>query len=411
MGFISALGPKTAPKIFISYRRSGEGSGFGGRIADKLVKHFGRFQCFRDIENIEKGADFVESIKKATGHCQLLIVVIGPDWTTMKDEHGQIRLKNQTDFVRLEVATALERNIRVIPVLVGGAKMPTEKELPDDLKPLTRRQSHELSDQRWDYDSDELIRAIESIGIQGRSPEEQEARKRKVKIIMAASITALVVATSMATWFYTQKSDADDKFQDPAVTLIEGKDNDDYTPDDTKENNNLVPAGTLEKTTNVEKASLGGSITRQPAVNAEFEEQNIRNTIARAAQVEVQARQFGNADLLSTVYSGEALQLINGIIREELANGLNIQPRLQNQYFEGFELYTEGGRQYAEVNVVETWSGHIHRISDDLCVYHYDSHMSPQRHGLEKNGNSWFIRSISFLDATEPNLVICGGYD
>lgn len=109
MSLSSILGKKSPPKIFICYRKGGEGSGFVGRIADKLVKHFGQNQCFRDIENIEKGTDFVESIKKATSICQFLLVVIGPDWTTMKDEHGNLRLADENDFVRLEVSTALER--------------------------------------------------------------------------------------------------------------------------------------------------------------------------------------------------------------------------------------------------------------------------------------------------------------
>ena len=130
----SILSTKARPKIFICYRRGGEGAGFGGRIADKLVEHFGGHQCFRDIDDIEKGTDFVKSIQHATSVCELILVIIGPDWLTLKDTHGQIKIEDKYDFVRLEVATALARDIRVIPVLVGGAKMPIEAQLSQDCK-------------------------------------------------------------------------------------------------------------------------------------------------------------------------------------------------------------------------------------------------------------------------------------
>jgi hypothetical protein len=185
------------PTIFICYRRHGEGSGFGGRVADKLVSHFGPHQCFRDVENIETGADFVESINKAIAVCEVLVVVIGPDWSTQKDASNQPRIEDPTDFVRLEVSAALQRNIRVMPVLVGGAQMPDEENLPDDLKALPRRQAHELTDSRWNYDTDRLIEGIESIGIKGTSRAQQEAFKQKLKVGAAVLLTIAVVSLGL----------------------------------------------------------------------------------------------------------------------------------------------------------------------------------------------------------------------
>ncbi len=165
----SILGNKDGPRIFISYRRRGEGAGYGGRIADRLVEHFGVGQCFRDVDDIESGVDFVKTIQEAVGACEVLIAVIGPDWITQTDVRGNRRLDDPRDFVRLEIAAALQRDIRVIPVLVGGADIPTEQELPDVLSALSRRQVHELTDTRWEYDVTKLIAAIESIGIKAHS--------------------------------------------------------------------------------------------------------------------------------------------------------------------------------------------------------------------------------------------------
>lgn len=193
MSLLDMIGHRRKPRIFICYRRHGEGSGYGGRVADKLVKHFGLKQCFRDIENIEAGVDFLDSITSAMGTCEVLVVVIGPDWTTQMDAHNKPRIQDPTDFVHLEVVTALKRNIRVLPVLVGGAQIPVEDDLPEDLKTLPRRQAHELTDTRWDYDTDQLISVIESIGIKGRSPAEQETLNRRMKVTAAVVLTSVVV--------------------------------------------------------------------------------------------------------------------------------------------------------------------------------------------------------------------------
>jgi hypothetical protein len=190
MSFLDLLRGKKTPKIFICYRRYGEGSGYGGRVADKLVKHFGAGQCFRDVENIETGVDFVDSINKAISACEVLVVVIGPDWATLPGADDRPRIADPKDFVRLEVAAALKRAIRVMPLLVGGATIPDERVLPEDLQALSRRHAHELTDSRWDYDTDRLIEAIESIGIRGKSPAEQAALQQRFRIGAAVLATA-----------------------------------------------------------------------------------------------------------------------------------------------------------------------------------------------------------------------------
>ena len=107
-------------KIFVSYRRD-DASSEAGRITDWLDRHFGEDEVFMDINALEPGVDFVEGIEQAVEMIDALIAVIGPGWVDAEDEHGNRRLDDPTDWVRLEVANALQRGIRVIPVLVKGA--------------------------------------------------------------------------------------------------------------------------------------------------------------------------------------------------------------------------------------------------------------------------------------------------
>ncbi|MDP2786110.1 MAG: toll/interleukin-1 receptor domain-containing protein, partial [Sulfurimicrobium sp.] len=104
------------------------------RIFDRLREKFGRDKVFMDVAGIEPGVDFVEAIDRAVGSCDVLLVIIGKKWHTCVDASGKKRLDDTQDFIRLETATALRRDIRVIPVLVQDAAMPGEGDLPDDLK-------------------------------------------------------------------------------------------------------------------------------------------------------------------------------------------------------------------------------------------------------------------------------------
>lgn len=146
--------------IFISYRR-GDSAGYAGRLSDHLRDHFGKDKVFIDVETIEFGTDFVEALHKAISSCSVLLVLIGPMWLTMTDAAGRRRLDDPDDFTMLEISAALERNIRVIPVLVQDAKMPVEEDIPDSLKALTRRQAIGISNERWDFDVNRLIGVLE----------------------------------------------------------------------------------------------------------------------------------------------------------------------------------------------------------------------------------------------------------
>jgi hypothetical protein len=186
--------------IFINYRRE-DSAGHTGRLFDRLSARLpGR--VFMDIDTLEPGVDFVEVIEKAVGSCEVLIVVMGQEWLRVKDAAGHRRLDDPADYVRLELATALQRKIRVIPVLVQGAPMPRAEDLPADLAKLARRNAIELSDARWAYDVDRLIRTIEEVlrGLELRAPAAAAApaAESHVAAPTAAAVTAATAATATA---------------------------------------------------------------------------------------------------------------------------------------------------------------------------------------------------------------------
>jgi TonB family protein len=148
--------------IFISYRRS-DSQGEAGRLFDDLVKHFGERKVFMDVVGIEAGRDFRKAIEESVAQCGVLLVVMGPEWLNAKDESGARRLDDPADFVRIETASALRRDIPVIPVLVHGAEMPRPEQLPEGVKDLAYRNSIELTHARWRSDIQLLVEALRRL--------------------------------------------------------------------------------------------------------------------------------------------------------------------------------------------------------------------------------------------------------
>ena len=150
------------PGIFISYRRD-DAAGWAGRLSADLREGLRGAAVFMDIDAIPPGVPYDDYIAQAVGSCDVLIALIGPHWLTVTDKAGRRRLDDPADLTRLEILAALQRNIRVIPALVGGAEMPAADELPDALKPLGRRQAYELADHRWNEDCARLVRVLKPI--------------------------------------------------------------------------------------------------------------------------------------------------------------------------------------------------------------------------------------------------------
>jgi hypothetical protein len=148
---------RTGPAgIFISYRRQDEPN-FAGRLYDRLVMHFGKENVFMDVNSI------VEVVNRSLLQCKILIVIIGKNWLKIANSQGQVRLKDTNDYVRLEIETALSRNIRVIPVLVEGAFAPKSEELPSSITPLARRNGVEMSHAHFTSQAEDLIDTLKHV--------------------------------------------------------------------------------------------------------------------------------------------------------------------------------------------------------------------------------------------------------
>ncbi|MDQ8023135.1 MAG: toll/interleukin-1 receptor domain-containing protein [Moraxellaceae bacterium] len=175
------------PGIFISYRRA-DASGWAGRLRDELASHFGASKVFMDIETIRPGVDFAKAIDDAVSSSDVLLALTGPGWLNARSSQGQRRLDDPDDFTRLEIATALRSQRVVIPVLLGGATMPSRTDLPDDIQGLARLQASEVSDKRWDYDVAQLVAVLETL-----LGDSKGGQRNPVLLAGAAAAVALVV--------------------------------------------------------------------------------------------------------------------------------------------------------------------------------------------------------------------------
>ncbi|MBB5056821.1 hypothetical protein HDF16_001506 [Granulicella aggregans] len=161
-----------ADAIFISYRRD-DSEGEAGRLFDDLTRAFGSEAVFMDVAGIKPGVDFRRAIEQNVASCGVLLAMIGPRWLSTANSEGARRLDDPNDFVALEIASAMKRDVPVIPVLVHEATMPAVDKLPESLKDLAFHNSVELSHARWNSDVGLLIEALKAYVTQ--SPSAQTA--------------------------------------------------------------------------------------------------------------------------------------------------------------------------------------------------------------------------------------------
>lgn len=150
-------------RLFVSYRRE-DSPYVAEAINERLEQRWGTDSVFFDIDSIPLGSDFRKHISDSVGKCDVLLVIIGNNWATAIDDSGQRRLDDPSDFVRLEVESALGRGIPVIPVLVGNAQIPAPNDLPESLRELSFRNATEV---RAGHDLpqhlDRLVKGVESL--------------------------------------------------------------------------------------------------------------------------------------------------------------------------------------------------------------------------------------------------------
>ncbi len=148
-------------KIFVSYRRD-DSADVTGRIHDRLRTRFGEGNVFKDVDSIPFGVDFRKHLQAAVNRCDVLLAVIGDRWCKITDQAGKRRLDDPTDFVRIEIESAIERQIPVIPLLVRGASIPAATELPASLQALVYHNGTVVrADPDFHRDMDRVINALE----------------------------------------------------------------------------------------------------------------------------------------------------------------------------------------------------------------------------------------------------------
>ena len=192
-----------APQIFISYRRD-DAAGYARAVCDELARHFGAERVFMDVDDIGAGLAFDDAIRQAVGASRVLLVVMGTRWQGERAGAAP-RINDAGDFVRLEVAAALAAGLRVIPLLIDGATMPTAAELPDELRALARRNALEIDNTRFAVDIERLVAALrDALGEPAPMPSlprsttaRPGAPRQAVAVAVAVAVAAAAVAVAL----------------------------------------------------------------------------------------------------------------------------------------------------------------------------------------------------------------------
>jgi hypothetical protein len=174
---------------------------------------------FIDVVAIEPGERWRDRIGRVLEACWAVIVIIGPQWLTRRDDTGRPRIWDPDDVLRNEVETALRRDdVEVIPVLVEGARMPRSEDLPEELRELRERNAAELSDVRWRYDVGLLGETLEKRRLP--SGERSERFKTLVRFLRDGLVPAVLVGMA-ARWIVGPPSDVSGDIVEGAIRQAE----------------------------------------------------------------------------------------------------------------------------------------------------------------------------------------------
>src|SRR5436305_5504247 len=213
--------------IAISYRRQ-DSSPVAGRLYDRLQAEFGKGSVFMDFDSIPYGVDFREHIKQTLGRAKVVVAIIGPEWTGGK-ELANRRIDDPTDFVRLEVASALESGIPIIPVLINNTPMPEAKNLPPELEGLAFRNGLVLdSGIDFHHHADRLIAGIhrvidprESAAVPVSQPPPAGGISKGSRVVAISIVVFLIAIAGIAAWYF--KSRASEKISPEKATPVSAR--------------------------------------------------------------------------------------------------------------------------------------------------------------------------------------------
>jgi formylglycine-generating enzyme required for sulfatase activity len=187
-------------KVFISYRRD-DSAGYAGRVHDRLEREFGADLLFMDVDAIPLGRDFTKVLRDEVAKCDVLLALIGPNWLNVRDKQGNRRLDNPADFLRIEIATALQRDIPVIPILLDGARMPRANQLPKDLEELSKRHGLAIHHASFRSDMDNLIRGLKGPPGAGRASPPVPAPEDRLRAEGRIKVDAMFIQGAPQGWF------------------------------------------------------------------------------------------------------------------------------------------------------------------------------------------------------------------
>ncbi len=173
--------------IFISYRRN-DSQGMAGRIYDYLLKHFSKENLFFDVDNIAPGENFETSVVKAVEQCHTMLVIMGPDWLK---EITAAHTSDRKDWVELEISTALNQNLRIIPLLLEDTRMPAQTELPESLQPLSLRNALSVRHLSFSANMQTLISTLKEPSIPKKEKPAPKSINKKWLFIAAGIIIAV----------------------------------------------------------------------------------------------------------------------------------------------------------------------------------------------------------------------------
>jgi hypothetical protein len=236
------------PQIFISYRRK-ETTAYAHLLKDKLGERFGDSAIFQDIHSIHLGIDFRKEITEAVASCKVLIAVIGPKWQERLDEKKSQPLEASDDFVRLEIAAALQRGIPVVPLLLPDAAMPDRDKLPPDLKDLVYRHAMDIRDVSWEEDVGRLAEKLKPHVKSEEVPPPPAQDWRTILIIVGVLALVTVVGLMSIRYLPTgENTNANRSTNNPVITQPSPTDGPAPTPTAAPEGETPNPISNLEGT-------------------------------------------------------------------------------------------------------------------------------------------------------------------
>ena len=191
-------------KIFINYRRD-EVPGDARGVRDALTGKLGRDSVFMDIDNLLAGQRFDQELAKALDACDVLIAIIGPRWMELLAARTAA---GERDYVREEIAAALQRGIVVIPARVGREgqmpQLPRREDLPEDIRDLVLYQKHDVAHERFGRDAADLIEAIKTVrkaaAVRGAPRRISPGIVAGLAIVVAATVAGVAVVSGAVPW-------------------------------------------------------------------------------------------------------------------------------------------------------------------------------------------------------------------